>query len=122
MGHPEITDYTTEKLFQDYALTPKEMIELKALMGDSSDNIPGVAGVGQKTATDLITKYHSIDHIYEHLDELEIKDGVRQKLANDKDNAFLSRTLGTICCEAPIDTKIDSIKYAAPTVMSLHGL
>lgn len=110
MGHPEITDYTTEKLFQDYALTPKEMIELKALMGDSSDNIPGVAGVGQKTATDLITKYHSIDHIYEHLDELEIKDGVRQKLANDKDNAFLSRTLGTICCEAPIDTKIDSYK------------
>ena len=60
-GHPEITDYTKEKLFEDYGLTPDEMIELKALMGDSSDNIPGVAGIGQKTATDLITKYHSID-------------------------------------------------------------
>ena len=106
MGHPEITDYTVEKLFEDYGLTPDEMIELKSLMGDSSDNIPGVTGVGQKTATDLITKYHSIDYIYEHLDELDIKDGVRAKLAADKDNAFLSRTLGTISCDAPIDTNI----------------
>ena len=110
MGHPEITDYTKEKLFEDYGLTPAEMIELKSLMGDSSDNIPGVAGVGQKTATDLITKYHSIDYIYEHLDELDIKDGVRLKLAADKDNAFLSRTLGTISCAAPIDTDIKNYK------------
>lgn len=110
MGHPEITDYTVQKLFEDYGLTPNEMIELKSLMGDSSDNIPGVAGVGQKTATDLITKYHSIDYIYEHLDELEIKDGVRTKLAYGKDNAFLSRTLGTISTDAPIDTDISSYK------------
>ena len=110
MGHPEITDYTCDKLFEDYGLTPDEMIELKSLMGDSSDNIPGVAGVGQKTATDLITKYHSIDYIYEHLDELDIKDGVRAKLAADKDNAFLSRTLGTISCDAPIDNDISSYK------------
>ena len=110
MGHPEITDYTKQKLFEDYGLTPQEMIELKALMGDSSDNIPGVTGVGQKTATDLITKYHSIDYIYEHLAEIDIKDSVRNKLTNDKDNAFLSRTLGTICCEAPIDTKTESYK------------
>ncbi len=108
MGHPEITDYTVDKLFEDYGLTPQEMIELKSLMGDSSDNIPGVTGVGQKTATDLITKYHNIDYIYEHLDELDIKDGVRIKLAADKDNAFLSRTLGTISCDAPIDTDIKS--------------
>ncbi len=108
MGHPEITDYTIDKLFEDYGLTPTEMIELKSLMGDSSDNIPGVTGVGQKTATDLITKYHSIDYIYEHLEELDIKDGVRTKLAADKDNAFLSRTLGTISCDAPIDTDIKS--------------
>lgn len=113
MGHPEITEYTPEKLFEDYGLTPNEMIELKSLMGDSSDNIPGVAGVGQKTATELITQYHSIDYIFEHLDELEIKDGVRQKLAAGKDSAFLSRTLGTICCEAPIDTKIENYKIGA---------
>ena len=113
MGHPEITDYTKEKLFEDYGLTPNEMIELKSLMGDSSDNIPGVTGVGQKTATDLITQYHSIDYIYEHLDELDIKDGVRTKLATDKDNAFLSRTLGTISCDAPIDTNIDNYKIGS---------
>ncbi len=112
MGHPEITDYTPDKLFEDYTLTPNEMIELKSLMGDSSDNIPGVAGVGQKTATDLITKYHSIDYIYENLDTLDIKDGVRTKLAAGRDNAFLSRTLGTICCEAPIDTDISSYKIS----------
>ena len=110
MGHPEITDYTPEKLFEDYGLTPSEMIELKSLMGDSSDNIPGVAGVGQKTATDLITKYHNIDFIYENLDTLEIKDGVKQKLIVGKENAFLSRTLGTISCEAPINTNIDGYK------------
>ena len=110
MGHPEITDYTPAKLFEDYGLTPNEMIELKSLMGDSSDNIPGVAGVGQKTATELITKYHSIDYIYENLDQLEIKDGTKLKLTNGKDNAFLSRTLGTISRKAPINTDIGSYK------------
>ena len=110
MGHPEITDYTKEKLFEDYGLTPPEMIELKSLMGDSSDNIPGVAGIGQKTATDLITKYHSIDYIYENLDSLEIKEGVRTKLAAGRDSAFLSRTLGTISKEAPIDQNIECYK------------
>ena len=110
MGKPEITKYDPHALFEKYGLTPKEMIELKSLMGDSSDNIPGVAGVGEKTATDLITKYHSIDYIYEHIDELEIKDGVRAKLKEGKDNAFLSRELGTICCEAPINTNIADYK------------
>ncbi len=122
MGHPEITDYTREKLFEDYGLTPNEMIELKALMGDSSDNIPGVMGVGQKTATDLITKYHSIDYIYEHLDKLDIKAGVKLKLQNDRDNAFLSRTLGTISKEAPIDTDIDSYKISAVDMPALSRL
>ena len=109
-GHPEITDYTKEKLFEDYGLTPDEMIELKALMGDSSDNIPGVAGIGQKTATNLITKYHSIDCIYENLEQLDIKDGVRNKLSLGKENAFLSRTLGTINREAPIGSKTEDYK------------
>ena len=86
------------------------MIELKALMGDSSDNIPGVAGVGEKTATDLISRYHSIDYIYENLDTLEIKEGVRKKLADGKESAFLSRKLGTICKTAPIDGDIENYK------------
>ncbi|MDD6478840.1 MAG: DNA polymerase I [Oscillospiraceae bacterium] len=110
MGKPEIINYTVEELYQKYSLTPNEMIELKALMGDSSDNIPGVAGVGEKTATDLISRYHSIDYIYEHLDELEIKDGVRKKLADGKESAFLSRELGTICKTAPINTEIENYK------------
>ena len=113
MGKPEIINYNKEALFEKYGLTPDEMIELKALMGDSSDNIPGVAGVGEKTATDLITRYHSIDYIYENLDSLEIKDGVRKKLADGKESAILSRWLGTICKTAPIDRDIE--KYRTKT-------
>ncbi|MGN1443728.1 MAG: DNA polymerase, partial [Acutalibacteraceae bacterium] len=78
------------------------------LMGDSSDNIPGVAGIGPKTAGDLVAKYGSIDYIYENLDSLDIKKGVHDKLLTDKDNAFLSRTLGTICLDAPIDCDLSS--------------
>lgn len=112
MGRPEIIDYTPSSLFEKYGLTPDEMIHLKALMGDSSDNIPGVAGVGEKTATDLISRYHTIDYIYEHIDELEIKDGVRNKLRDGKEQAFLSLYLGTICKNAPIDTVISNYKIA----------
>lgn len=109
-GRPEIIAYTPAALLEKYGLTPPEMIELKALMGDTSDHIPGVAGVGEKTATDLIQRYHSVDHIYAHLAELEIKEGVRTKLANDKANAFLSRELGTICRTVPIS--VDFKNYA----------
>lgn len=80
MGKPEIINYDKAALFERYGLTPHEMIELKSLMGDSSDNIPGVAGVGEKTATDLITRFHSIDNIYESLETLDIKESVRKKL------------------------------------------
>ena len=111
MGKPEIINYTVDELKAKYGLTPNEMIELKALMGDSSDNIPGVAGVGEKTATDLVTRYHSIDYIYENLDALDIKAGVKAKLEADKDNAFLSRELGTICKTAPIDSELSGYKY-----------
>ncbi len=111
MGKPEIINYTEAALFEKYGLSPSEMIELKALMGDSSDNIPGVAGVGEKTATDLISRFHSIDYIYENLDTLDIKDGVRLKLANDKEKAFLSRELGTICKTAPISNDLEGYKF-----------
>ncbi len=102
-GGPEVVVFDKDKLFEKYQLTPCQMIELKALMGDSSDNIPGVAGVGEKTATDLICRFGSIDYIYENLETLDIKAGVKAKLLADKDNAFFSRWLGTICKEAPID-------------------
>ncbi len=108
VGNRENTDYTKAVLFEKYGLTPEEMIELKALMGDSSDNIPGVAGVGEKTATDLIKRYHSIDYIYQNLDSLDIKEGVKNKLALGKDSAYLSKDLGTICKTAPINENISS--------------
>jgi DNA polymerase-1 len=106
MGKAVTTVYDKEKLKEEYGVEPKGMIEIKALMGDSSDNIPGVAGVGQKTAGDLIRNYGSIDYIYENLDSLEIKEGVRNKLAVGKEMAFLSRELGSICKTAPINENI----------------
>ncbi|MGN1434082.1 MAG: DNA polymerase I [Ruminococcus sp.] len=98
--------YTPEKIMEDYGVTPPELIEIKAIQGDSSDNIPGVAGIGPKGAGDLIKKYHTVEYIYEHIDELDIKDGVRNKLKNSKENAILSRMLGEICRTAPIDTEV----------------
>ncbi len=108
MGKAITTVYDKEKLTEEYGVEPKGMIEIKALMGDSSDNIPGVAGVGQKTAGDLIKNYGSIDYIYEHIEELDIKKGVHDKLLAGKDMAYLSRKLGTICLEAPVDLQMDS--------------
>ena len=102
--------YTPEKIMEDYGVTPAELIEIKAIQGDSSDNIPGVAGIGPKGAGDLIQRYHSVQYIYDHFDELEIKDGLRKKLEASKDNAFLSRMLGEIVKDAPIDTNIESYK------------
>ena len=108
MGRAVTTAYDKDKLREEYGVAPAGMIEIKALMGDSSDNIPGVAGIGQKTAGTLIQQYETIDYIYDHLDELEIKDGVREKLRAGKDSAFLSRTLGTICLDAPIETDLSA--------------
>lgn len=111
MGKAVTVHYDKEKLMEEYGVEPEGMIEIKALMGDSSDNIPGVAGVGQKTAGDLIQKYKNIDYIYEHIEELDIKKGVHDKLLAGKDSAYLSRKLGTICLDAPIDTDMESYRF-----------
>ena len=102
--------YTPEVVKEEYGVEPKKLIEIKAIQGDSSDNIPGVAGIGPKGATELIQKYDNIDYIYDHLDELDIKPGMRAKLEKSKDNCFMSRMLGEICLTAPIDTDLDSYK------------
>lgn len=107
MGKATTVVYDKAKILEDYGVEPKGMIEIKALMGDSSDNIPGVAGIGQKTAGDLISRFGSIDYIYEHIAEIDIKKGVREKLIADRDNAYLSRKLGTINLEAPIELDMD---------------
>ncbi len=100
--------YTPEAVEAEYGVPPKKLIEIKAIQGDTSDNIPGVAGIGPKGATDLIQKYDNIDYIYAHLDELDIKPGMRAKLENSKENAFLSRKLGEICLSAPVDTDLNT--------------
>lgn len=107
MGRPEVVVHDLNKIAEKYnGLTPDKLIDVKALMGDSSDNIPGVAGVGEKTAVALITRFGSLDGVYENIDSPDIKPGVRSKLIKDKDNAYLSQKLGEICCNVPIDTDI----------------
>ncbi len=102
--------YTPKKLFDDYGVSPAGMLELKAIQGDSSDCIPGVAGIGPKGAADLIQRFGNIDNIYENLDTIDIKEGMRKKLRESRDNAFLSRMLGEIKRDIPIDTDLDSYK------------
>nr|WP_319489823.1 DNA polymerase I [uncultured Caproiciproducens sp.] len=105
-GQPQVTLYDEAKIMEDYGVEPKQLIEIKAIQGDSSDNIPGVAGIGPKGAGDLVQKYHDLDSIYKDIDTLDIKEGMRQKLIKDKETAYLSRYLGTIRTDAPVDTEI----------------
>ena len=102
-GQTTATLYDIEKFREEYGFAPKKMVDLKALMGDSSDNIPGVAGVGPKTATDLLVKFGSLDGVYENLEDASIRPKLREKLENGRDSAYLSYDLATIRCEAPID-------------------
>lgn len=96
-----------------YGFTPEKIKDLKGIMGDSSDNIPGVKGIGEKGASALIQKYGTVEEIYNHIDE--IKGKTKEKLINDKDNAFFSKELATIYKEVPIDKNIEKIKYEGIT-------
>lgn len=98
----------TEVFRETYKCDPIKMIDLKALMGDSSDNIPGVKGIGEKTAINLISKYGSLEEVYNNIDN--IKGKTREKLEIDKDNAFFSKDLATICKNAPIGLSFEDIK------------
>lgn len=105
MGHTETIMYTTERFHEEYGFEPKLMVDLKALMGDSSDNIPGVPGVGEKTAMDLVQRFGTVDNIYAGLEGLDIKDGVRKKLAAGEESARKSYWLATILCDVPVNFK-----------------
>ncbi len=102
-GQTTATLYDKTLFYQEYGFEPPKMVDLKALMGDSSDNIPGVAGIGPKTATDLLIRFGSLDGVYENLDDQSIKPKLREKLELGKDNAYLSYDLATIRLTAPID-------------------
>lgn len=109
-GNKEDVLYTPVEIKEKYGVAPEQMIEVKALMGDSSDNIPGVKGIGEKTALDLIQKYSTVSNIYDKLDELSITESVRKKLKEGRESCFLSRELGTIALNAPIDLDLNSYK------------
>ena len=100
---------TKEEFKKTYGLEPKRMVDLKALMGDSSDNIPGVKGIGEKTAIKLLCDYGSLDELYQHIDE--IKGKTKEKLEQDKDNAYMSYDLATIYREVPLDFDLDDCIY-----------
>lgn len=101
----EAEDYTPEKVREKYGLEPKQIVDLKALVGDKSDNIPGVAGVGEKTATELLQRYKTLDGIYKHLDEVPAR--FRKKLAEGRDLAYLSQQLARIATDVPIEFDLD---------------
>ena len=100
-------DYKT--FYDTYGIEPIKMIDLKALMGDASDNIPGVKGIGEKTALKLLTTYGSLSSIYEHIDE--IKGSVKDKLLQDKDNAYMSYDIATIYKEVPLNVELEELAY-----------
>ena len=114
MGQTEKIDYDPARFIEEYGFEPIKIIDLKALMGDSSDNIPGVAGVGEKTATDIVRRYGTVENIYENLSDLDIKDGVRKKLEAGRDSAFMSYELATIKTDAPIEFSPDKALYSGP--------
>lgn len=103
MGKTETIDYSPEVFQEEYGFDPIRMVDLKALMGDASDNIPGVPGIGEKTAMELLHRFGSLEQIYSDVDALDVKPGIKKKLAEGKDSAELSFDLATIRCDAPIE-------------------
>ncbi len=123
-GKTETDEYNRERIIETYGLEPKQLIDVKGLQGDSSDNIPGVPGVGEKTALALIQKFGSIENLYEKVDkqEAELKGKQKEKIENNKDLAFLSKTLGTINLEVPIQDTLEDFKveeWDKPKVLEL---
>ncbi|MBQ4543444.1 MAG: DNA polymerase I [Clostridia bacterium] len=106
-GTTSTVDYDYDSFLKEYEITPTQFIDVKGLMGDSSDNIPGVAGIGEKTAFSLIKQFGSIEKIYENIEDGGLKAGVKTKLEADKDNAFLSKQLATIDRFVPVDFTIE---------------
>jgi len=114
--------YDRAKFEAEYGFEPKRLIDLKALMGDSSDNIPGVAGVGPKTATDLLVKFGTLDGVYANLEDKSIRPKLREKLEAGRDNAYLSYELATIRPEAPIAFAPRDAIVQTPNKQELYNL
>jgi DNA polymerase-1 len=120
-GSDEVVLYDVKKVVEDYGFKPNLMIDYLALVGDSSDNVPGVKGVGEKTALPLIQQFGSIENIYKNLDKIE-KQSVKKKLEENKENAFLSKDLVTINCSVPMDFDFEKAKFEKPQFDKLRDL
>ena len=118
----ETVEYNREVFFENYGVGPEQFVDVKALMGDSSDNIPGVAGVGEKTALKLIADFGSIDALYEKFSESGLTASVKQKLESGREMAFLSRTLALIDKDAPVETELEQCRYDGIHKQELYDL
>ena len=117
----EIIIYDVKKVKDEFGFEPSQMIDYLALIGDKSDDIPGVAGIGPKTAIPLIQKYGSVENIYKHIEEIE-KAGTKNKLIDGKDNAILSKDLATIHCAVPLKFDFEEAKFSKPDFDKLRGI
>ena len=111
-GLTDVEIYNLDNFYEKTSLNPSQIIDLKALMGDASDNIPGVSGIGEKTAKTLLETYKTVDNLYLHTDELKGK--LQEKIISGKESAFLSKTLATINTECDIDVNLDSMRFSTP--------
>ena len=121
-GKTTYTSYTTEKFREEYGFDPIRLIDLKSLMGDSSDNIPGVKGVGEKSAMQLLHDFGSLDGIYEHIDDERIKKGVRTKLLADEQSARDSYWLATIDRNVPLELDVENLPEPKMDKAALYAL
>ena len=112
--------YDEKSFYEDYGIKPIEVIDLKALMGDSSDNIKGVTGIGEKTALKLIKEYHTIDNLYKNIDNLKGK--IKENLLNDKESVYKSLELATIYLNVPIEVNLEKIVYKGSNEEELNSL
>lgn len=117
-GVAEFEEFTPAYLMEKMGITPTQFIDLKALMGDKSDNIPGVTKIGEKTGLKLLTEFGSLEGIYDHIDSMKASK-MKENLIADKEQAFLSRTLATIDTQAPIEIGLDDIVYQGPQIEEL---
>lgn len=121
-GSTQTTVYGPDEVFERYGVTPSEFIDVKGLMGDPSDNIPGVAGIGEKTALSLIQKYKSISALYENLDSGDFTPSVRKKLEAGRDMAYLSRELSEIDRNVPVETDLEKFRRQEPDFEKLVSI
>lgn len=120
-GTDEVVFFNPEKVKENYGFEPKQMIDYLALVGDSSDNVPGVKGIGEKTALPLIQQFGTLENIYKNINKIE-KESVRKKLEENKDNAFLSKELVTINCNVPMEFDFEKAKFENPDFDKLRDL